>query len=143
MRWVRLDPGCELLCDIRLMQPERCLAAQLQHSRDVTAQAEAVQVRWLSGGLQQRGVRKVSVCWNVRRMRSFLQLLLPLPPLLLQRLGELLVSSTALFPGGRRQPGVEALRRALEDPAVFYRVRCDAALALAGLRDEQGQAVGE
>ena len=45
VRWVRLDPGCELLCDIRLMQPERCLAAQLQHSRDVTAQAEAVQVR--------------------------------------------------------------------------------------------------
>ena len=70
--------------------------------------------------------------------------LLQLPlPLLLQRLGELLVSSTAIFPGGRRQPGVEALRRVLEDPAVFYRVRCDAALALAGLRDEQGQAVGE
>lgn len=44
VRWVRLDPAGELLCDIRLLQPERMLAAQLLHSRDVVAQAEAIQV---------------------------------------------------------------------------------------------------
>lgn len=76
VRWVRLDPAGELLCDIKLLQPERMLVAQLLHSRDVVAQAEAV-----------------------------------------QRLGELRVSSLAL----RQAAGMEALRRTLDDRAVFYR----------------------
>ena len=73
---MRLDPGGELLCDIKLLQPERMLVAQLLHSRDVVAQAEAV-----------------------------------------QRLGEMRVSSVP----GVRQPGLEALRKTLQDRAVFYR----------------------
>ncbi|KAL4420393.1 hypothetical protein ABPG75_010049 [Micractinium tetrahymenae] len=97
VRWVRLDPAGELLCDIRLLQPERMLAAQLLHSRDVVAQAEAI-----------------------------------------QRLGELRVTSE----GVRLPVGLEALRKTLADRTVFYSVRCDAAMALAGLRDEQGQAAG-
>ena len=76
VRWVRLDPAGELLCDIKLLQPERMLVAQLLHSRDVVAQAEAV-----------------------------------------QRLGELRVSSLGL----RQAAGMEALRRTLDDRAVFYR----------------------
>ena len=42
-----LSPSCNLslLCPVSAPQPERMLAAQLLHSRDVVAQAEAVQVR--------------------------------------------------------------------------------------------------
>uniref|UniRef100_A0A1D2A1I6 Transcription initiation factor TFIID subunit 2 n=2 Tax=Auxenochlorella protothecoides TaxID=3075 RepID=A0A1D2A1I6_AUXPR len=42
VQWVRIDPGGEWLCSVWLEQPLRCWVAQLAHSRDVVAQAEAV-----------------------------------------------------------------------------------------------------
>lgn len=42
VQYVRIDPTGEWLCYVRLEQPLRCWIAQLAHSRDVVAQAEAV-----------------------------------------------------------------------------------------------------
>lgn len=42
VQYVRIDPGGEWLCQVHLEQPLRCWIAQLAHSRDVVAQAEAV-----------------------------------------------------------------------------------------------------
>ncbi len=40
--WVRLDPGGDWLCAARVHQPEACWVAQLEKSRDVVAQSQAV-----------------------------------------------------------------------------------------------------
>jgi transcription initiation factor TFIID subunit 2 len=42
VQWVRLDPNGEVLCAARLLRPERMLLNQLDDSKDVVAQAEAV-----------------------------------------------------------------------------------------------------
>lgn len=42
VEWVRLDPGSELLAAINLRQPEAMLAAQLERSKDISAQSAAV-----------------------------------------------------------------------------------------------------
>jgi transcription initiation factor TFIID subunit 2 len=40
--WVRLDPSQEWLADVRVAQPLKMWQWQLQHSKDVVSQAEAV-----------------------------------------------------------------------------------------------------
>ena len=50
VQWVRLDPGFEWLCGVRMVQSERTLENQLNDSKDVVAQLEAVQVIPCLGG---------------------------------------------------------------------------------------------
>ncbi|GAB4818075.1 hypothetical protein N2152v2_005121 [Parachlorella kessleri] len=96
VQWVRIDPGGEWLCSTRVLQPERCWLAQLQHSKDVVAQAEAVQ-----GLLDQ-----------------------------------------AIALGTARKAVLDALARVLESRDTYYRVRQDAAVALAAIRDTEGNTPG-
>ncbi len=42
MEWVRLDPHGEALAAVRIAQPEAMAAAQLERSKDVAAQSEAI-----------------------------------------------------------------------------------------------------
>ena len=42
--WLRIDRGCEWLCDVRVLQPQHMWVNQLKLSRDVVAQLEAVEV---------------------------------------------------------------------------------------------------
>ena len=113
--WVRLDPGAEWLAEVQLLQPERMLCAQALHSRDVVAQAEAVQVRGGEWGVRWVHAREVGWCGDRAMSPPLPPHLPPHPPPPRQGLARQRVSPT------RRPGALPVLARVLESPAFFYR----------------------
>jgi hypothetical protein len=111
-----------------MLQPERMLLNQLKDSKDVVAQAEAVRVSL------------VFVLLRLRRSASSptapSAFLLTHPWPCLQALGELRISPHSQRP-------LKELDAVLRDTHVFCRVRMEAAMALAALRNVGNEPAGE